>query len=222
MYSLSVIYRSDIRQLFAWYGVELEQFAADLGLVNIGRSHKVEGLDSAINVQMPQRMDPAFDVTRTSALGRMILQWGAAPLAYLGQFASGTYSYAYVGSEDWTMYPLILPGSFVQIDETKNTVVDGKWNSEIERPIYFVETHDGYTCCWCALRDSNLVLHPHPLSPATARVLRHPQDAEIIGQLVGVAMRLDLGALDGRQRPAKDKVEPIRNASSARGSKPPE
>jgi len=62
--------------------------------------------------------------------------------------------------------------------------------SEYERPIYFVETREGHTCCWCSMRREDVILQPHPLSPVPVRVLRHPQEAEIIGQVVGVAMKL--------------------------------
>jgi hypothetical protein len=88
------------------------------------------------------------------------------------------------------MYPLILPGSFVQVDEERSKVEEGKWRSELERPVYFVETREGYICCWCAIRKGDIVLQSHPLSPVLPRILKHPQEAEVIGQVVGVAMRL--------------------------------
>ena len=88
------------------------------------------------------------------------------------------------------MYPILPPGTFVQIDESKTRVIEGAWRSEYERPIYFVETREGYTCCWCTLQQEGLVLQSHPLSPVPVRMLKHPQDAEVIGQVVGVAMRL--------------------------------
>jgi len=90
------------------------------------------------------------------------------------------------------MYPLLLPGSFVQIDETENQIKNEGWRSEYERPIFFVETRDGYVCCWCTALDSHqIMLQPHPLSPVAPRVLKHPQEAEVIGKVVAVAMRLD-------------------------------
>jgi len=48
-----------------------------------------------------------------------------------------------------------------------------------------VETREGYTCCWCTSKDENIVLQPHSLSPVAVRILRHPRDAEVIGQVVG-------------------------------------
>jgi len=88
------------------------------------------------------------------------------------------------------MYPILPPGSFVQVDESRDKVMEGSWRSEYERPIYFLETRDGHTCCWCTLTREEIILQPHPLSPMPPRVLRYPQQAEVIGQVVGVAMRL--------------------------------
>jgi transcriptional regulator with XRE-family HTH domain len=190
MYSLAVIYRRDVRELLAWYGVDLNEAAADISVVEPRRSHRAELLLGATAVRMPVRLDPAFDLRRSANLGRMVEQWGLVPLAYLDQFANRDFTYGYVGTEDFTMYPILLPGSFVQVDESRNKVASGMWRSEYERPIYFVETRTGHTCCWCTLKGDQLILQPHPLSPQSVRMLRHPQDAEVVGQVVGVAMRL--------------------------------
>jgi transcriptional regulator with XRE-family HTH domain len=190
LYTLAVIYRRDMRELLAWYGVDMNNVAADLGLIAPPRSHLSEALSALSSVQIPIRMDPAFNEHRTSNLGRMVEQWGLVPLSYLAQFAHSDFTYGYIGNQDFTMYPILPPGSFVQVDEEKNTVVEGTWRSEYERPIYFVETREGHTCCWCSMRRDDVILQPHPLSPVQVRVLRHPQDAEIIGQVVGVAMKL--------------------------------
>jgi transcriptional regulator with XRE-family HTH domain len=190
LYSLAVIYRRDVRELLRWYGVDLNNVSADLDLVLPPRSHVSEALANLSAVHMPVRIDPSFDPRRTVNFGRMVEKWGLVPLAYLAQFESCQFTYGYIGSEDLTMYPILPPGSFVQIDETKNKVTDGGWRSEYERPIYFVETRTGFTCCWCTLTQEELILQPHPLSPVAPRVLRFPQEAEVIGQVVGVAIRL--------------------------------
>jgi transcriptional regulator with XRE-family HTH domain len=190
LYSLSVIYRRDLCELMAWYGVDMNNLAADLGLIALRRSHVSNALAALTSAQVPVRMDPAFDERRTTNLGRMVEQWGLVPLAYLAQFATSDFTYGYVGTEDFTMFPILPPGSFIQVDEARNRVVEGSWRSEYERPIYFVETRDGHTCCWCSMRREEIILQPHPLSPVPVRILRHPQDAEVLGQVVGVAMKL--------------------------------
>ena len=191
LYSLAVIYRFDLNKMLAWYGVDINEMASDFNVISPPKSHKTEALPAAAQVRIPVRMDPGFDPRRTANMGRMVEQWGLVPLSYLEGLAQTTYTYGYIGTEDFTMYPLLPPGSFIQIDENKNKVVQGVWRSEYERPIYFVETRSGHTCCWCTMKGTeHIVLQPHPLSPLQIRVLRHPQEAEVIGQVVGVAMRL--------------------------------
>lgn len=190
LYSLSIIYRRDFRELLSWYGVDVNEAAADLDVVTPPNSHVSEAVAGVSEANIPVRMDPGFELRRTCNIGRMIERWGLVPLSYLSQFATSRYTYGYVGSQDFTMYPIVLPGSFLQIDESANTVVEGEWRSEYERPIYFVQTREGHTCCWCAVKGADIVLQPHPLSPVPVRILRYPQDAEVIGQVVGIAMRL--------------------------------
>jgi len=190
LYSLAVIYRRDIRELLSWFNVDLNAMAADLDLVFPPKSHVSEALANLSSIQIPVRLDPSFDPRRTVNFGRMVEQWGLVPLAYLAQFSSCQYTYGYIGSEDLTMYPILPPGSFVQVDEARSKVVEGGWRSEYERPIYFVETRGGHTCCWCTVAREEIILQPHPLSPVAPRVLRYPQEAEVIGQVVGVAIKL--------------------------------
>jgi transcriptional regulator with XRE-family HTH domain len=190
LYSFAAIYRQDIRELMSWYGVDLNAMASDLDFVIPPKSHVSEALANLSAVQVPLRLDPSFDPRRTMNFGRMVEQWGLVPLAYLAQFASCRYTYGYIGSEDLTMYPILPPGSFVQVDESRNKVVDGGWRSEYERPIYFVETRSGHVCCWCTLTKEELILQPHPMSPVAARAPHYPQEAEVIGQVMGVAIKL--------------------------------
>src|SRR3979490_1206485 len=66
LYTLSVIYRRDLRELLSWYGVDMNNMAADLGLVSPPRSHLSAALAGLAEVQVPTRMDPAFDERRTT------------------------------------------------------------------------------------------------------------------------------------------------------------
>ena len=189
LYSLAVIYRRDFRELVSWYGVNLDGIINDLEVSMPPRSHYSQGLASKASVQLPVRMDPSFDPRKTLNFGRMIEQWGTVPLVYLEGLSKVDYTYGYIGSDDWTMYPILPPCTFIQVDESKNKVAEGGWRSEYERPIYFIETRDEHSCCWCTLTRDDIILQPHPLSPVAPRVLRH-SEAEVLGQVVGVAMRL--------------------------------
>jgi transcriptional regulator with XRE-family HTH domain len=190
LYVLSVIYRADYGELLKLYGVDLGSTVSDYSVCRPGKTHLLEVISGRGSAHEPVKLDPGFDFRRSTDMGRMIENWGVVPLQYLQDLQKDKYTYAYVGTEDLTMYPLILPGSFLQIDEKRSRVEDSKWRSEFERPIYLVETRDGHVCCWCSVKRGEIVLQSHPLSPVPARVLKHPQEAEVLGQVVGVAMRL--------------------------------
>lgn len=189
LYSLAAIYRCNFRDILSWYGVEPEVSLSDMEAAPPPLSHLTEALSNTRTVEMPVRMDPGFDPKKTSNLGRMVESWGAVPFIYLERLSKLQFTYGYVGTEDQTMFPILPPGSFIQVDETRNRVRKGGWRSEYERPIYFVETREGHTCCWCAVDKEEIILQSHPLSPVRPKVVPKAE-AEIVGQVVGVAMRL--------------------------------
>jgi hypothetical protein len=191
MYTLSVLYRLDFHELMRWYGIDLARMPIDLQAAEPRNTH-LNNLEASSQMEIPVRLDPSFDLKRTSNLGRMIEQWGLVPLAHLKPLAENGFTYGYIGSEDYTMYPMLLPGTFIQVDETKDEVAEySAWRSEYERPIYFVETREGHFCSWCSVKGDCIILQPHPLSPVPVRIMRYRQEADVIGQVVGIAMRLD-------------------------------
>ena len=190
LYSFAAIYHREYRELLSFYGLELDGISADIGFGHPQNTHVSEALSNLTQIRVPTRLDPGFSLEKTTDLKRVIEQWGTVPMAYLAMFADDRYTYGHIGSEDFTMYPILPPDSFVQVDGARNKVGEGAWRSEFERPIYFVEMRDGYTCCWCSIKRDSIVLQPHPLSPVAVRVLRYPQEADVLGQVVGVAMRL--------------------------------
>lgn len=194
LYSLCAIYRLDIHEVLEWYGVELAALPSDAISFDIERTHPI-GFDPGSHgeVQVPLSLDPGLDLRHTTHLSRMIQRWGKLPLMLLNGLDLKNHRYGFVGTEDWSMYPLVQPGSFVVIDETHRKIVTAGWANEFERPIYFLEHRKGYACCWCNLTDNHLVLQPHPASMCNPEIFAYPDEIEVIGQVIGVAMRLDQG-----------------------------
>ena len=196
LYSLCVIYRLDFTEVLGWYGVEMTQLPADsVSLVDIERTHPIGFQPTSYGeVQIPISLDPGIDLRRTTHLSRMIQRWGKLPLMLLnGSMDLKNHRYGFVGTEDWSMYPLVQPGSFVVIDEGRRKIVTSGWMNEFERPIYFFEHRKGYSCCWCNLSESHLLLQPHPASMCPPEIYAYPDEIDVVGQVTGVAMRLDQG-----------------------------
>jgi transcriptional regulator with XRE-family HTH domain len=194
LYSLCSIYRLEVSDVLEWYGVDTGELGADATAAEISRTHLIGfGAFGAGHVHVPLSLDPGIDMRRTTFLSRMIQRWGKLPLSLLNGFDLKEHRYAFIGMEDWLMYPLIQPGSLVLIDESRRKVVNTGWTNEYERPIYFFEHRKGFACGWCTLNASQLVLQPHPASMCFPEVYAYPEDIDVIGQVTGVAMRLDQG-----------------------------
>jgi len=194
LYSLCAIYRLDVHEVLEWYGVDVSALPADAISIGIERTHPVGfGSNGQGEIQIPLSLDPGLDLRRTTYLSRMIQRWGKLPLMLLNGLDLKNHRYGFIGTEDWSMYPLLQPGSFVLIDETRRKIINSGWSHEFERPIYFLEHRKGYACSWCNLTETHLVLQPHPASMCNPEIYTYPDEIEVIGQVTGVAMRLDQG-----------------------------
>ncbi len=191
MYSLCTIYRVDMIEALDWYGVSVSTQAADARLISVGKTHPI-GFSSSPwgEVQLPISLEPGIDLKRTVLLNRMIQKWGKLPLSFLGNLDFKTLRYAFVGSEDWRMYPIIYPESLLLIDASQRKIASSGWANEYDRPIYFLEHRSGFFVGWCCAIDKHIVIVPHPASQCEPLILM-AAETDVIGQVTGVANHLD-------------------------------
>ena len=200
LYSLSAVYRVKFTDLLGLFGVRLENLQEHQMLSPLADTHltTLEVDDEDQTVSFPVRFDRGFDIDRTNLLSRMVEVWGEIPIAMIRHLDIRHSQYGFIGLKDFTLYPLLRPGSFVQVDQTVRKIQPRRWRTEYDRPIYFVELRDGYACSWCELQEGRLLMIPHPLSPCSVRSLEHGTEAEIVGQVTAVAMRItDAAGMDG-------------------------
>ena len=192
LYSLSVIYRTRFNDLLAIFGIDLNSTSRYQMTVPLQNTHLAadEPPDPERAITFPVRFDKSFSLEKTGLVSRMVEIWGEVPIALLQKLDLRHCQYGYLGMQDYTMYPLLRPGSFVQIESQSMHMDAAEWRTEFDRPIYFIELRDGYACSWCEVRGSQITLIPHLLSGVTIRQYAYPSEAEIIGQVTGVAMRL--------------------------------
>jgi transcriptional regulator with XRE-family HTH domain len=192
LFSLSVIYRIRFADLLEIFGVDLSASAHYQATLPLQSTHLVtlEVPDSEKPITFPVRFDRGFDPIQTSLISRMVEIWGEVPVALIQKLDVRHCQYGYIGLADYTMYPLLRPGSFLQVDSQTRRCQAADWRTEFDRPIYFLELRDGYACSWCEMRGSQITLIPHPLSGCTIRQFAYPDEAEIVGQVTAVAMRL--------------------------------
>ena len=191
-YSLTVIYRLSIEEMMGLYGINLGKMEHHRHATLQSSTHlfTVEVGDPMRPVHFPVRFDPGFQPAKTAFLSRLIDLWGEVPAGLLTQLDLKKFRYGYIGLEDRMMVPILRPGSIVQVDDSRRRVMNSGWLTEYDRPIYFLELRYSYECCWCYQRGKEVTLLPHPLSPCGPRTIRIPDDGDVLGQIVGVAMRI--------------------------------
>jgi transcriptional regulator with XRE-family HTH domain len=197
LYSLCAIYRLDLAEVLRWYGVDAGLLASDSAQIAPPKSHLLslgrESLGPAQSgqVQVPLSLDPGLDLRQTTFLSRFIQSWGMLPLMLVSGLDLKNHRYAYIGLDDYFMYPMLQPGSLLLIDESRRKIASNGWTSEVDRPLYFLEHREGWLCAWCSLNGETLVALPHPASSAAPVIFPFPSGVEVIGQICGVANRLD-------------------------------
>ena len=192
LYSLCCIYRLDLHETLSWYGVPVEAMASDAGLIQIEKTHAIGfNPDAGAEAMLPISLNPGIDLRKTFFVSEMVQRWGKLPLALLSGVDVRKFRYGFVGTEDWGMHPAIPPGSLLVIDDTKRKIQNSGWRNLSERPVYFLEHRDGHYCRWCSVKDGIISLISDPASEAPILNFRFPDEIEVIGQVVGLAMSLD-------------------------------
>ena len=190
LYSLCAIYRLDFSEVLSWYGVPLSALPGDSDAIHHGRTHLIGFHAEVGEVQLPVALDPGIDLSRTVFLSRLIQKWGKVPLMLLKNRDPRSMRYGFIGTGDWSMNPIIPPGSLVVIDDTRRRIAASGWTTEVNRPIYFLEHRDGYLCGWCSVRDGYLTVQCCAGSGCDPETYAYPLEIEVIGQVTEVAMTL--------------------------------
>jgi transcriptional regulator with XRE-family HTH domain len=192
LYSLSAIYHTNFAEIASYFGVRIGDLGRDRALIGVPKTHLIDTEADAEtqSVSLPVELKPEFRFETTNLLARVVEKWNEVPIGLLQHLDLRKSVYGYIGLKDTTLYPLIRPGSLVQIDPTQKKISAGSWRTEFERPIYFIELRDGYLCSWCQLEKGQLISIPHPQSRLAVRHFEYPSQAEVVGRVTGVAMRI--------------------------------
>jgi transcriptional regulator with XRE-family HTH domain len=190
LYSLCAIYHLDLHEVLSWYGVPVGSLTAEALQVKLPETHK---LAVTANGHETPSFEPNGepDCKETAFLNHFTRQWGKIPLYFLDSLKQRQYCYGIVGREDWSMFPILRPGSLVLIDEKRRKIARGGWAHEFARPIYFLEHRGGYLCGWCAVCSDRLFVLPHPASEKGPTVFQYPGEIDVIGQVIGVVTLLE-------------------------------
>jgi transcriptional regulator with XRE-family HTH domain len=197
--TLAIVYDLTVPEIHGLFGVKPDDIVRERMLSGAPKTHLVSPDEAdrsdLENVRMALEADPLLELEKTSLLSRLIAIWGDIPVPALRHLDRRRYLYGYIGLEDRTMEPLLPPGTLVQIDAKQTRIIRREakkptGQSPFDRPIYFLDVRDTYRCGWCDIKGGQLMLIPHPDSPAEVQTFRFPNEVEVVGRVTGVAMRI--------------------------------
>jgi transcriptional regulator with XRE-family HTH domain len=185
LYSLATILHLDPLEISGWYEAPFGQTFYDGASFPPTRTH-LSG--SRLPPVAPRASEHSSASQSTELLRRCPAE--VVPMPHVDSSGNGHSRYGYVGLSDRRMMPLLRPGSTVLIDITLRRIEDTEWSNKYDRPMYFVELRNGYRCGWFQKEKSRLIMQPQTLSRCAPEAWRTPEDAEVVGQAVGVVTYL--------------------------------
>src|SRR5271157_1108703 len=157
LYSLGAIYHTHWSNIFSFFGLHLSDFGRDQAMFAPPKTQlATDSRETDETIVVPLRPSEALQLDRTNLLSKLGEIWGEVPIRLLQHLDLRNGVYGFVGMSDRTMYPIIRPGSIVQIDQNQRKIVPVKWQNEHERPIFFIELRGEYICSWCEMREGYL------------------------------------------------------------------
>ena len=133
-----------------------------------------------------------------STTAKLLRIWSNIPLLLLLDLYWERGPFVLIGLQDYMMWPLLPPGSLLQLDSTMHAIDEGRW-SEFDRPIYLIECNARFYCCYAQKKGRTVLLISHPESP-TGTIIRVPaRDANVRGRLTTLFKPLATSSLPFRQ-----------------------
>jgi hypothetical protein len=120
-----------------------------------------------------------------SAMRRLLSMWSEIPLLLMLDVDWDRGPLVLIGTSDRMMWPLLPPGSLLQLNSSNRTIANGSW-LEFERPIYLIEYRSRFYCCHAQRRGDTLRLISHGESPARPAISVPFKDAKVRGQVTPI------------------------------------
>ena len=139
-----------------------------------------------------------------SATHRILSAWSDIPIPLMLEVDWHRGPLVLIGLSDRMMWPLLPPGSLLQLDQTVRTVANGSF-PEFERPIYLIEYRNKFYCCHAQRRGETLRLisHAESLSPPSTSIPF--KEAKVRGQVTPIFRPLATrGSAAGRPQRVKN------------------
>jgi hypothetical protein len=131
-------------------------------------------------------------------LGPLLAQYGAPPLflrdsiaSLLGLSELSLHDVFWAGGQLAALHPALTGALFVALNRKRRTPPAFLRKSLWDRPLYLLARRNGsHVLASCTLQDHLIVVHSHAANFVRPELLQNHDDAEVVGQIVGVLRTL--------------------------------
>ena len=134
-----------------------------------------------------------------SAMRQLLAMWRTVPLLLMLDVDWGRGPLVLIGTADQMMWPLLPPGTLLQLDQTVRTV-DEQQFTEHERPIYLIEYRNRFHCCHAQRRRDVIMLISHVESQGRPSMSISLKEARVRGQVTPIFRPLATRSTQKAQR----------------------
>lgn len=120
-----------------------------------------------------------------SAMRHLLAAWSNIPLLLMLDIDWERGPLVVIGLSDRMMWPLLTPGTLLQLDPKVRTIAAGSW-PEFKRPIYLIEHKARFYCCHAQRRGEVLRLISHAESPSPPAIHVPHREARVRGQVTPI------------------------------------
>jgi transcriptional regulator with XRE-family HTH domain len=116
-FTFSAIYHRRFSELLSYFGLQIGDLSRYRTSIGVPNTHLLDsGADlETEKVSLPVQFKPEFRLEKTNLLARVVEKWDEIPVGFLPHLDLRKSVYGYIGLEDYTLFPLIRPGSLVQM-----------------------------------------------------------------------------------------------------------
>lgn len=97
----------------------------------------------------------------------------------------------WIGGVESPLHPYLANALLASVDRRRQKPIDSRSRPPWQQTIYVILKRDGtYLCGPCGIENGTLVMHPDAVHMELREQFRNDRDAEVVGQVAGIARRL--------------------------------
>lgn len=189
-----------IASLCSLYGLQLRLFLDAIGMA--GKDDPVQSMPDHLMLRRrpsATATEPSTGQMESGVLQHLLEQIGDLPLFLRNSLDTLSSSpkialddFYWIGGEHNVLHPYLYNGLIAIVNRRRKTAFHFASKPLWQQPIYLILRRDGeYLAACCGAENGTLVVHSYGSDFHPPLVFRNHQDAEVIGQIVAVARRLE-------------------------------